>query len=142
MATLKQQTIKQQGSVLVLVLALLAVSSLVFVENVQGKQRQMHEELERTHLAELQVVAQSVFIQAALVLEQSYSETQQWPAHWQVPAGIKAHAELITEPCPSEHKEECYKVELTLYGRGATSLKRSQRYWGDPSCGGLWDKGS
>ena|SRR5690554_726881 len=141
MAALKQPRAQQQGSVLVVVLALLAVSSLVLVDNMHNKQRRLHEELERTHLAELQVVAKSVFIQAGLELEQNYSETQQWPQHWQVPAGIDAHVQLVTEPCPSEQKEECYKVELTLYGRGGTSLKRSQRYWGDPSCG-VWDKGS
>ncbi len=142
MAAVTVAQAKQQGSILIVVLAALAVSSLALADHLQEKQRRLHSELERTHLAELQVVANSVFAQVGQRLEQSEHDLPEWPIHWQVPQGIEPRVQLIQEACPNEHplqeKGRCYKVELTLYGRSGTRLQRSQRYWGDPACGGAW----
>jgi len=98
----------------------------------------LQKELERSHLAELHIVAKSVFAQAALELEQHYSEGQTWPTRWQVPTGIEPRVELVTEPCPANYPGHCYKINLTLYGRGNTSLQRSKQFWGEPGCGSAW----
>ncbi len=132
----------QQGSALMLVLSTLAVSSLVLVETVLDHQQRLQQELERTHLAELHIVASSVFDQAGLVLESGLmlgpESSSNWPTQWQVPQGITYTVELSTESCPDNYPGQCYRIDLTLYGRGGTSLQRQQKYWGEPGCGSAW----
>lgn len=128
----------QQGSVLIVVLAVLGISSLLLADTIRHSQNRLQSELERSHLTELQIVAKSVFAQAAIELEQHYSEGATWPAQWQVPTGIEPRVELVSEPCPESYPGQCYKINLTLYGRGNTSLQRSQQFWGEPGCGSAW----
>ncbi|MCO4321673.1 hypothetical protein [Aliidiomarina quisquiliarum] len=135
----------QQGSVILLVLGTLAVSSLVLADTVLDHQQRLQQELERTYLAELHIVAQSVFDQAGLVLEAGLISGQahpSWPTQWQVPQGITYRAELSPESCPGNYPGHCYRIELTLYGRGGTSLQRQQKYWGEAGCGSAWLMGS
>lgn len=151
--TITQKRRAQQGSVLMVVLVTLAVSSLVLAETVLDHQQRLQQELERTHLAELHIVANSVFDQAGLVLESGIMEeantsagqninNEGWPTQWQLPQGIKSSVELLTEHCPEHYPGQCYRIVLTLYGRGGTSLQRQQKYWAEPGCGSAWLTGS
>lgn len=127
----KQKQVNKQvsGSVLLAVLLFLTMGSLLLADGHFMQLQRLQREIERTHLAELQIVANSVLLQAALNLE---NPDALWPPDWHLPEGIRLTAELYPEAC---QEAQCYRVELQLFGRGNTSVQRSQSYWGELACG-------
>jgi|SRR5690554_2296421 len=130
--------ITEKGSVLVLVLALLGLTSLAVVHAGQVQQQQVQETVRQIQLAELHVYASTVLRHAGIMLEQGHTNTTSWSDAWQLPSAIQVHIELQQSQCPNQ-QPGCYQVHLTLEGRGGVRLERSRKYWAEAGCGQHWE---
>lgn len=131
--------VTERGSVLVVVLALLGLSTLVLVNAAHVQQSQMQQTVVATQQAELQVYARSILRHAGIMLELGHSDTAEWQSAWQLPNAIQAEIELEETQCPNEHNG-CYRVDLILTGRGGARLERRRHYWAEAGCGHPWEE--
>lgn len=128
---------RTQGSVLLLVLGLIAVVSVAVVSHSALRQQALLQQQERSALAELHWGLDVLLRQAGHAIDNT--EAQAWPPHWQLPADIEQNVsyqvERTLKPCPEGYSGDCYQVTVALQGRANTALSGARNFWAAEGCG-------
>lgn len=136
----------QHGGALLLVLSLLAMSSLSLGHALQRAESQWQGQREILWLHWAGIARESAFATAALSLEQgSYQGHTQNLGHQFVVQAI-----AYEEDCPAgyespagyegseEDEGHCMRVVVTVTGHAGLRLEGERRYWPNRGCGAQW----